>query len=85
MTQRSTQSCPRSGSPATRAKDWSLGGRKEARLRTGCCPGKGGGDAALRFHMDAESCELAGGGEGNVVLEMEEDDFSRRSQPRERG
>lgn len=35
--------------------------------------------------MDAESCELAGGGEGNVVLEMEEDDFSRRSQPRGRG
>lgn len=35
--------------------------------------------------MGAESCELAGGGEGNVVLEMEEDDFSRRSQSRERG
>lgn len=34
--------------------------------------------------MDAESCELAGGGEGNVVLEME-DDFSSRSQPRGRG
>lgn len=41
---------------------------------------EGGRDAALRFHMDAESCELAGGGEGNVVLEME-DDFSSRSQP----
>lgn len=35
--------------------------------------------------MDVESCELAGGGEGNVVLEMEEDDFSSHSQPRRRG
>ena len=34
--------------------------------------------------MDAESCELAGGGEGNVVLEME-DDFSSHSQPGGRG
>lgn len=35
--------------------------------------------------MDVESCKLAGGGEGNVVLEMEEDDFSSHSQPRGRG
>ena len=55
---------------------------------------EGGRDAALRFQMDAESCEPAeaGRGGGRGVLRgkcgfsaMEEDDFSRCSLPRGRG
>lgn len=43
---------------------------------------EGGRDAALRFQMASES--WPGGGEGNVVFKMEEDDFNRHSLPRGR-
>lgn len=83
--QRGSWSCPRSHSPAASTPETGAGrveGKVKSRMLVGGRGGRQGRDAALRFQMDAGSCELTWGEVREMWFsEMDVDDFSNRSQP----